>query len=78
MSGRQRGHHLHRLASLIEENSEELAVLESLDNGKPLSISRVSSSSSSSSGSGSSGSSSGSSSKFTTTSITMLLMTSSS
>jgi aldehyde dehydrogenase (NAD+) len=32
----ERGRLLHRLADLIEKNMEELAALESLDNGKPL------------------------------------------
>jgi aldehyde dehydrogenase (NAD+) len=37
----ERGRLLHRLADLIEKNAEELARLESLDNGKPLSIARA-------------------------------------
>lgn len=36
MSARERGLLLYRLADLIEANKEELARLESLDNGKPL------------------------------------------
>lgn len=36
MSGAERGRILNRLADLIEENKEELAALESLDNGKPV------------------------------------------
>jgi aldehyde dehydrogenase (NAD+) len=36
MDARDRGRTLHRLADLIEEESEELAALESLDNGKPI------------------------------------------
>ena len=32
----ERGRLLHKLADLIEKNQEELAALESLDNGKPL------------------------------------------
>jgi len=36
MSARQRGDLLYKLADLIEANKEELAKLESLDNGKPL------------------------------------------
>src|SRR5262245_26222888 len=36
MSGAERGRLLHKLADLIEKNQEELAALESLDNGKPL------------------------------------------
>jgi aldehyde dehydrogenase (NAD+) len=35
MSASERGRLLHRLADLIEKNKEELAGLESLDNGKP-------------------------------------------
>jgi aldehyde dehydrogenase (NAD+) len=38
MSARERGRILYKLADLIEENKEELAKLESLDNGKPLSV----------------------------------------
>jgi aldehyde dehydrogenase (NAD+) len=37
MSARERGRLLYRLADLIEQNKEELAALESLDNGKPIS-----------------------------------------
>ncbi|MGB7159159.1 MAG: aldehyde dehydrogenase family protein [Tepidisphaeraceae bacterium] len=37
MSARERGRILLKLADLIEENKEELAKLESLDNGKPIS-----------------------------------------
>jgi aldehyde dehydrogenase (NAD+) len=37
LSARQRGQLLYKLADLIEQNQEELAKLESLDNGKPLS-----------------------------------------
>jgi aldehyde dehydrogenase (NAD+) len=36
MSARERGACLYRLADLIEKNKEELAMLETLDNGKPL------------------------------------------
>src|SRR5215212_5330363 len=36
MSARERGRILYKLADLIEENKEELAKLETLDNGKPL------------------------------------------
>src|SRR5471030_26362 len=36
MNASDRGRLLHRLADLIEQNKEELAALESLDNGKPL------------------------------------------
>ena len=37
----ERGRLLHRLADLIEKNADELAALESLDNGKPLSIAKA-------------------------------------
>src|SRR5580704_17808060 len=37
----QRGKLIWKLAELIEKNNEELAQLESLDNGKPLSVARV-------------------------------------
>jgi aldehyde dehydrogenase (NAD+) len=37
MSAAERGRLLHRLADLIEKHKEELAALESLDNGKPYS-----------------------------------------
>jgi len=37
MSARERGRILYKLADLIEQNKDELAKLESLDNGKPLS-----------------------------------------
>ena len=37
----QRGRLLNKLADLLEEHSEEFAQLESLDNGKPLTIARV-------------------------------------
>ena len=37
----ERGRMLHRLADLIEKNADQLARLESLDNGKPLSIARA-------------------------------------
>jgi aldehyde dehydrogenase (NAD+) len=36
MSARERGRCIYKLADLIEQNKEELAKLESLDNGKPL------------------------------------------
>jgi phenylacetaldehyde dehydrogenase len=32
---------LHKLADLIEANLEEMAAIESLDNGKPLAIAKV-------------------------------------
>src|SRR5580692_10985431 len=35
MTGAERGRLLHKLADLIEQNQEDLAALESLDNGKP-------------------------------------------
>jgi aldehyde dehydrogenase (NAD+) len=41
MSGRERGRILHRFADLLEKNMEELAYLETLDNGKPISFSRA-------------------------------------
>jgi acyl-CoA reductase-like NAD-dependent aldehyde dehydrogenase len=37
----QRGRLIWKLADLIEEHLEEFAQLESLDNGKPLSVARV-------------------------------------
>jgi aldehyde dehydrogenase (NAD+) len=40
MSARERGKLLYRLAELIEDHKEELAALETLDNGKPISDSR--------------------------------------
>lgn len=40
MDARERGRLLYRLADLIEANSEELAALETLDNGKPIRDSR--------------------------------------
>jgi aldehyde dehydrogenase (NAD+) len=40
MSGRDRGKYLFRLARIIQERSRELAVLESIDNGKPIRESR--------------------------------------
>ena len=36
MNASERGRLLNRLADLIEKNKDELAALESLDNGKPL------------------------------------------
>jgi aldehyde dehydrogenase (NAD+) len=36
LPGRERGKYLYRLARLIQERSRELAVLESIDNGKPI------------------------------------------
>jgi acyl-CoA reductase-like NAD-dependent aldehyde dehydrogenase len=41
MSPRDRGAILHRAAQLIQENAEELARLESLDTGKPITFSRM-------------------------------------
>ena len=41
MNARERGRLLYKLADLIEENIEELARLETLDNGKPISDSRA-------------------------------------
>ena len=41
MDARDRGRLLNRLADLVEENMEELAALETLDNGKPISDARA-------------------------------------
>ncbi|HEV2089185.1 MAG TPA: aldehyde dehydrogenase family protein [Cryptosporangiaceae bacterium] len=40
MPGRERAKYLYRIARLVQERSRELAVLESLDNGKPIRESR--------------------------------------
>jgi aldehyde dehydrogenase (NAD+) len=40
LPGRERGKYLFRIARLVQERSRELAVLESLDNGKPIKESR--------------------------------------
>jgi acyl-CoA reductase-like NAD-dependent aldehyde dehydrogenase len=40
LSGEERGRLLWRLAELVEQNADELAELETLDNGKPLRVSR--------------------------------------
>ena len=40
MSGAERGKYLFRMARILQERSRELAVLESLDNGKPIKESR--------------------------------------
>jgi aldehyde dehydrogenase (NAD+) len=40
MNASERGQLLHRLADLIENNADELAGLESLDNGKPVSVAK--------------------------------------
>ena len=40
MPGRDRAKYLFRIARIIQERSRELAVLESLDNGKPIRESR--------------------------------------
>src|SRR5690349_15214553 len=40
LPGAERGKYLFRIARLIQERSRELAVLESLDNGKPIRESR--------------------------------------
>src|SRR5690606_37802142 len=40
ISGRARGKHLFRIARLVQERARELAVAESLDNGKPIKESR--------------------------------------
>jgi aldehyde dehydrogenase (NAD+) len=41
MSARERGQLIYRLADLIEQHKEELAALETLDNGKPITDSRL-------------------------------------
>jgi aldehyde dehydrogenase (NAD+) len=41
MHASERGRLLYRLAELIESNAAELALLESLDNGKPVSVARA-------------------------------------
>ncbi len=41
MSATDRGKLLLRLADLVEKNADELAMLESLDNGKPVSVARA-------------------------------------
>jgi aldehyde dehydrogenase (NAD+) len=41
MNARERGKLIHRLADLIEKNQEELAMLETLDNGKPINDSKA-------------------------------------
>jgi aldehyde dehydrogenase (NAD+) len=41
MLASERGRLLHRLADLIEQNTDELARLESLDNGKPVSVAKA-------------------------------------
>jgi len=40
LPGKERGKYLYRIARLIQERSRELAVLESIDNGKPIRESR--------------------------------------
>jgi aldehyde dehydrogenase (NAD+) len=40
LSGRDRGKYLFRIARILQERSRELAVLESIDNGKPIRESR--------------------------------------
>lgn len=40
MSGAERGEYLWKLAALIDQHADELAELETLDNGKPLRVSR--------------------------------------
>ncbi len=40
LSGRDRGKYLYRIARIVQERARELAVLESLDNGKPIRESR--------------------------------------
>lgn len=41
MAASERGRLLYKLADLVEKNFDELATLESLDNGKPLSLTRA-------------------------------------
>jgi aldehyde dehydrogenase (NAD+) len=41
MSAYERGRLMHKLADLMEKNFDELAALESLDNGKPFSFSKA-------------------------------------
>jgi aldehyde dehydrogenase (NAD+) len=41
MHASERGRLLHRLADLIEKNADQLARLESIDNGKPLSVAKA-------------------------------------
>lgn len=41
MSGKARGKVMMRLADLMEAHTDELAAIESLDNGKPLYMSKV-------------------------------------
>ena len=40
MPGRERAKYLYRIARIIQERARELAVLESIDNGKPIKESR--------------------------------------
>ena len=40
LTGRDRGKYLYRIARLVQERARELAVLESIDNGKPIRESR--------------------------------------
>jgi aldehyde dehydrogenase (NAD+) len=41
MTASHRGRMIHRLADLIEKNADQLAALESLDNGKPVAIAKA-------------------------------------
>jgi aldehyde dehydrogenase (NAD+) len=41
MAASERGRLMYKLADLVEKNQEELAALEALDNGKPLSYARA-------------------------------------
>src|SRR5271156_280248 len=41
ISPQQRSRYLYKLADLIEKNADQLAELESLDNGKPLAIAKI-------------------------------------
>lgn len=38
MSGYQRGRLINKLADLLEQNRDEIAYLESIDNGKPMAV----------------------------------------
>ena len=40
LSGKERGRYLFRIARIVQERSRELAVLETMDNGKPIKESR--------------------------------------
>jgi aldehyde dehydrogenase (NAD+) len=42
LPGRERGKYLYRIARIIQEKARELAVLETMDGGKPIKESRTS------------------------------------